>query len=249
MAEEVKAEATTQTDAKAEVKAEVAKEVAPETKADGQKVVEKEATSLMDEATAEEKAAQEAEEKRLLETKDEELSDEDKTKKAEIVKAKAAAEAAKGAPEKYEFKIPEGMVLDQALVNKATPILKEANVTQATAQKLVDLYAERVKADGEAQATNFNKFVEDLKAETIKTLGANYKQELAFAAKSRDRFASPELVQKLNISGLANDKDMIALFIRVGRAISEDKVVEGRPAVTTEKDDLGVLYDNTPKKK
>jgi len=207
--------------------------------------------SLMDDASAEDKAAQEAEDKRILDAKDEDLKPEEKTKKAEILKAKEDADkAAKEnvVPEKYIFKVPEGMALDEKLVEKITPILKEGNVTQATAQKLADAYADAAKEGQKAfekvQEDNFNKFVDGLKAETLKELGVNAKVELAAAAKARDRFASKELITKLNQSGLANDKDMIKLFITIGKAISEHKVIEGAPAgAGGGKDPIKILYD------
>ena len=44
------------------------------------------------------------------------------------------------APEKYEdFKLPEGMEVNTDLLDKATPVFKELNLTQDQAQKMVDL--------------------------------------------------------------------------------------------------------------
>jgi len=214
-----------------------------------------EAKSLMDDASAEDKATQEAEDKRILEAKDEDLKPEEKTKKAELLKAKEDADkAAKEnvVPEKYIFKVPEGMALDEKLVEKITPILKEGKVTQAVAQKLADAYADAAKEGQKAfekmQEDNFNQYVDGLKAETLKELGVNAKTELAAAARARDRFASKELITKLNQSGLSNDKDMIKLFITVGKAISEHKVIEGAPAgAGGGKDPIKILYDSDKK--
>jgi len=201
------------------------------------------APSILDEVSAEEKAANDE----LMAKDDKDLTPEELTKKQELVKAAEEVKKQSEVPAEYEFKIPEGMELDQKFMERVVPIFKEAKLSQGTAQKLADLYVEKLnegaKEFEEQQKANYNAFVEGLKQETIKVLGPNYKQELAFAARSRDRFASPELIQKLNQSGLANDKDMIALFIKAGRAISEDKVVEGKPAVSSEKDELEILYD------
>ena len=205
-------------------------------------------SNLLDEAAKESKATQDAENTRLLEAKDEDLNEADKTKKAELVKSNAAVKAAEGAPEKYEFKPPEGFELNQPLVDKFTPIAKELNLSQDNAQRLVDLYSETVKASVEEQAESFKTFVEDLKTETIKELGANYKESLAFAAKSRDRFVSPELAEKLNDSGLANDKDMVKLFITMGKAISEDKPPEGKSGGPSGKTPEEILFPSAGKK-
>lgn len=188
---------------------------------------EEAAGSIMDDASKEEKAAEDKENKRLLETPEKDLNDADKAKRTALIEKNKAADAAKGVPEKYDFKAPEGFTLNQGLIDKFTPLAKELGLSQEKAQKLVDFQAEIQKTSIAAQAETFKTFVEGLKAETIKELGANYKQELSFAAKARDRFASPELIEKLNESGLANDKDMVKLFITIGKAVSEDKPPEG----------------------
>ena len=206
------------------------------------------AGNLMDDANKEAKAAEEAENKRLLETDDDDLEDADLTKKAALIEANKVKAEAEKAPEKYEFKVPEGMEVDQEMVDKFTPAFKELGLSQARAQKLVDIYSEARKADAELQAATFTKFVEELKAETIKELGADYKKELSFAAKSRDRFASPELIEKLNQSGLANDKDMVKLFITIGKAVSEGKVIPGKPAAPGQKPPEEVLFSDANKK-
>lgn len=46
-----------------------------------------------------------------------------------------------GAPEAYaDFRVPEGYTLDKSVVDEASPIFKELNLSQDGAQKLVDLY-------------------------------------------------------------------------------------------------------------
>ena len=212
----------------------------------------KEDISLMDGAVSKEKAVIEAENKRILEADEKTLSAEDKVKKVEIVKAKEEAEKAAKAnvvPDKYEFKVPEGMTIDQEYADKASVIMKKHNITQAAATELGEMAAAQIAKNiiaKEAQdKANFDNFVADLKKETMKELGANAQKELSFAAKSRDRLASPGLIDKLNKSGLANDVDVIKHFIKIGKAISEGKLVEGKPAGAGEKDLLATLYPKT----
>lgn len=198
---------------------------------DGEGKVKAEGT-VLDEASKQEQEKVHAAEEELLKKEDKDLSPEDKTKKDGIVKARADAEKVKAektkaeaVPEKYEFKAPEGMTIDQAMVDKVSPVFKELGLNQAKAQKLVDFYADTLKSMETQRKTDFDKFVEDSKAETIKALGPKYKEEMAFAAKTKERFLSPGTMEKLRASGLANDKDVISDLIRIGRAISEDKFV------------------------
>jgi len=107
---------------------------------------------------------------------------------------------------------------------------------------MVDAYIGIQKAQIESQETAFNKFVVDSKHETIEALGANYKQEMAFAAKVKERYLSKETMEKLNASGLANDKDLISDLIKIGRDISEDKLVEGKRGEVKPKSPADVIY-------
>lgn len=189
------------------------------------------------------------EEKRLLETPDDKLNDADKVKKAELVKAKEAQVKAKQVPEKYEFKVPEGMTLDQALVDKVSPVFKAKGFTQEQAQAAVDIYIDIQKAAGEAQAASFKQFLKDSYDETVKALGAKYKEEIAYAAKVRDRFLSEETQEILNASGLSNNKAFILDLIKLGKLISEDKLPDGKSAKPAAgKSPAEIMYPEQDKK-
>lgn len=189
------------------------------------------------------------EDKRLLDTPEDQLSPEDKTKKGELVKANEAKAEAGKVPEKYEFKMPEGITLDQARVDKFSPVFKELKITQEGAQKLVDLDIELRKADADAQATTFKQFLKESYDETVKELGANYKAELAYVAKVRDRFLSEETQEMLDASGLSNNKAFILDLIKLGKLITEDKTPSGGPASPAgEKSAADTLYPDQGKK-
>ncbi len=134
------------------------------------------------------------------------------------------------------------------MVYKFTPVFKELKIGQANAQKLVDIYAEHRKAEADLQATNFQKFLDDSKKETIEALGANYKESLAYAAKVKERFLSPETMEELNASGLSNSKNLILDLIKIGKLISEDKLIDGKgvPGAGAEKTLGQVLYPALP---
>ena len=135
--------------------------------------------------------------------------------------------AAPVVPEKYEFKAPEGMELDQKLVDSFSPLAKEFKLSQEQAQKLVDLHATTVQSIQKAQDENYQQFLADQKAETLKALGAKADEELAFAAKARDRFFPKELAEVFNATGLSNNLHFVKAMIAIGKQISEGKLVEG----------------------
>ena len=132
-----------------------------------------------------------------------------------------------GAPEKYaDFKLPEGVTLDAALLEKASPVFKELGLTQDAAQKLVTLQAESSKAGMEAivQAAQAQRtaFLESEKAATLKALGPNFKTELTFAANALNRHGSPRLRQLLDESGFGMNLEMAKMLISVGKGMAED---------------------------
>lgn len=198
-------------------------------------------TSLLQEAgadgkpTAEEQAAIEAENKRILDADEKTLSDEDKAKRAELVKAKEKT-SADSIPEKYVFKMPEGMTENTELTEALTPVMKELGLTQGKAQKLVDVYAsivqkQAVKAS-ETARQEFKEMVAGWGKDAVKTLsseGVDVAKEMAFAAKAKDKFASPELLAILSDeqSGLGNHVELLKMFIKIGKAISSDSFPDG----------------------
>ena len=120
------------------------------------------------------------------------------------------------------------MTLDQALVDKVSPVFKELKLTQEGAQKLVDIYNEALQTNADAQAVNFKQFLKESYDETVKELGATYKDQLAYVAKVRDRFLSEETQEMLDASGLSNNKAFILDLIKLGKLISEDKLPPGQ---------------------
>lgn len=209
--------------------------------AEEKRLMDADVTTLSPEDKAKREGIETAkEEKRLLETPEDKLSDADKTKKADLVKAKKAAEEAGKVPEKYEFKMPEGVTIDQKLADRFTPIFKDGKLSQSTAQKIVDEYIKIQQETQTQQADEFQKFLKESKDETIKALGPEFKQVLAYAARVRDKFLSKESQELLDASGLANAKAIVMDLIKIGKEISEDKLEVGKPA--------GQIADSSAKK-
>ncbi len=165
------------------------------------------------------------------------LSDDDRKKEDETFltekqkkeQAKADAEKANVVPEKYEFKLPEGMEMDTTLLSEVEPIFKEIGLTKDKAQKVIDAYVakvlpsyvkqqtatweaqkaswvEAVKADKEIGGDKFNKAVEDANR-VLNTLG------------------TPELKKAFNDYGLGNHPEFVRVFARMAANMKEDGIV------------------------
>lgn len=167
--------------------------------------------------------------------------------KTEAVKA----DAPNGAPEKYEFKAPEGRNFDNEVISSFSDIAKELNLSQESAQKILDKVGAKA---AERQAQN----LEAIRQEWAQTSqadkefgGDNIQSNLAVAKKALDTFGTPELRSLLNESGLGNHPELIRFFYRAGKAISEDQYVvtngssaANKPAVRDFASAAATLYSN-----
>lgn len=202
---------------------------------------EKPAEKTAEEKAAETKAAadkvvQEAADKKLLESDDKTLTPDQLAKKKELVKAQEDAKANSVPEKEYVFKLPEGQELDKGLVDLVTPIFKDAKITQAVAQKLVDAYAPYVKSQVESQQ---KVAIDNWKAQ-IKTWGdetraefseGDFKKNVAPAAKFINKFGgedSKAIRELLKDTGVGNHKLIVKMLVNAGKALVEDDFVEGK---------------------
>ena len=138
------------------------------------------------------------------------------------------------APADIQIKVPEGVKVDQGLIDGFTAFAKENKISQESAQKYVDAFlAGQQKSTAAAQqAANDQKMAEITQwAEDAKNDpeigGVKFDATLAAGRKALQRFGSPGLTKILNETGLGNHKEVIRLFAQVGSKISEDRLPGG----------------------
>ena len=151
-----------------------------------------------------------------------------------------------GAPEAYEFAQPEGHAIDENVISKFSEVAKELNLTQANAQKVLDTMAPAIAERQQAALQTLSaEWVEAAKSDA-EYGGDKLGENLAIAKTALDKFATPEFTKLLNDTGLGNHPEVLRVFVRAGRAISQDSVIPGK-AAPQPADRLATLYDNTPK--
>ena len=175
-----------------------------------------------------------AEEARRAALTDEERKGEDDAK---------AAEAAKHAPTEYaDFTVPEGVKLQGEIVDSFKDIAKNFDLPQDKAQQIIDLgikMTEKFGADQQAAILATQKsWAAESKADK-EFGGEKLKENIAIAESGINAFASPELRTILKDSGLANHKEVIRHFFRLGKQVQSDKTL----IATTE---TGKARDETP---
>lgn len=135
-----------------------------------------------------------------------------------------------GAPEKYEFQAAEGQELDGAALEQFEPIARELNLSNEQAQKLVDAYPKILAGVQHRQAEAWQKQTEGW-AETVKADkeigGDKLTANLSAAQRALDQFGTPELKEYLEGTGLGNHPELVKAFIKIGKAMSEDGMVDG----------------------
>lgn len=136
-----------------------------------------------------------------------------------------------GAPEKYEFKGGEGVELDTEALKEFEPIARELNLTNEQAQKMVDLYGTKImpmvqKQQAEAWQKQTEGWAEAVKAD--KEIGGDkLTANLSAAQRALDQFGTQDLKEYLNATGLGNHPDLVKTFVKIGKAMSEDGMVDG----------------------
>ena len=139
-----------------------------------------------------------------------------------------------------DFTIPEGSTLDGEVLEDYKAAAKECGLNQANAQKLIEFGAiaqakalDKMSATWTADSTNDKEFG-----------GDKLNENLAIASKARDAFATPELRALLESSRLGNHPEMIRVFYKIGKAMSEDSLVPGGRAPLATQSAAEKLYGN-----
>ena len=129
-------------------------------------------------------------------------------------------------PEAYaDFSLPDGVELDSATLESVAPLMKEAGLSQESAQKFVDWYAERVQADAQRQVDAFNQLTGDWRTQSENDSefgGEKFEESVATARAAIDKFGTPELKQLLEDHGVGNHPEVVRFMVRVGSLTKED---------------------------
>ena len=151
-----------------------------------------------------------------------------------------------GAPESYEaFTMPEGMEADEALIEGISPVLKELDLSQEKAQKLIDAYNTKIQADIKADQTASADMITGWKDELMNDAefgGAKFQENAAIANKAIKEFGSPALVEMLQATGISNHPAMVKFAHKIGSLISEDGFHSGPADKGAKKSAAEVLY-------
>lgn len=121
-------------------------------------------------------------------------------------------------------------------------LLKQLNIPLESAQQLVDFETDIHRRSHEEQEENKRQIVERWAEESKKMFGANCAEEISFALRAADTFGGAELRELLQETGLGNHPVILRTLSAVGKAISEDVCLGGKPAAPADKTFSQALY-------
>lgn len=139
---------------------------------------------------------------------------------------------------------------DEEVMGEFGALAKSANLSQEQAQKIVDLQGKAALKTSEAVKAHFADIggtpdnwpaLAKADPELAGDGGDKFNENLALAAKCRDRFGTPALEKVLNKTRTFDHPEVLRFFLRVGKAISEDGFAPGRSGGSA-KTDAEVFY-------
>ena len=138
-----------------------------------------------------------------------------------------------GAPEKYEFKAPEGFDLDEKSIEEVTPIFKGLKLSNTEAQSLIDLYAKVSREAAEAPVKFWRetqqKWLDEVRADP--EIGDKIELVKTTVNKALTTYLSPTEVanfrQAMNYTGAGNNPTFIRVLFKLTSQLVEGGEVRG----------------------
>jgi len=145
--------------------------------------------------------------------------------------AKPDEQPATAEPVNYDdLQAPEGAQFNPESLGEFKALATEMKLPKEQAQKLADLGVKAIQRQQEqfmqAIAAEHARWAEASRTDP-EYGGDKLDESLGLANRALSEFASPEMLKLLTENKLGNHPEIIRTFVRVGRAISEDRLVTG----------------------
>lgn len=147
---------------------------------------------------------------------------------------KGTKEELRGAPEKYEaFVLPQEYTADEVATKEFGDLAKDLDLSQAGAQKLVDLHLKGLKSLSEGLYGQWKDLKEGWRKEARADKeigGSNYGPAVERGKAALRQFGTPGLFKLLAEYGIGDHPEMIRFASKVGAALGEDTIETGGTA-------------------
>lgn len=139
-------------------------------------------------------------------------------------------DAVEGAPEAYDLKAQEGNIYDSEVLEAYTEVARELNMSNESAQKLLDKVAPVMVARQQEQIAAIQTDWRNQTTADKEVGGGKLDENLGVAKKALDALGTPALSQLLTETGLGNHPEVVRLLYRAGKQISQDGFIGGKPS-------------------
>lgn len=162
-----------------------------------------------------------------------------------------------GSPEQFDYtevQLPDGMELDKDMLGKFEPLAKEFNLSNKSANKLMNLAVELVAKNApnaESLATQIQQAEAEAYSQLLnsdKELNAYSQEEygnyLKVANQGVKSFATQGFMDLIKAKGLTNHPDFIKTFHAIGKQCSNDTLPNVNNPVGKSERQADILYGN-----
>ncbi len=146
-----------------------------------------------------------------------------------------------------DFKVPDGFEADADVMTEFKTASKALKLTQEQAQQFVDLQTRLAAKQAKTAQDSWASVQKDwrTKAESDTEFGGkDFKANVGIAKKALDQFGSKEFKEAIETTGMGNHPELIRFLYKVGKAISEDKIMTGGNSNTGPRDLAKILFPN-----
>lgn len=129
---------------------------------------------------------------------------------------------------KYDLKLAEGAMLDQAYVEQFSQFAKENKLTQEMAQGFLNREQNLLNSYVQKQQQEFEATQKAWVAEIEKDPeigGEKLKENVELAHRALKQFGSEKFLSELEQTGYGNHPELVRVFAKIGQLIKEDKMV------------------------
>jgi hypothetical protein len=133
-------------------------------------------------------------------------------------------------PEKYELKLPDQSPVDPKRLDDIAAEAKAGKMTQEQAQALVDREHKVMTELISSHQSRVDGWMKDSVADK-EIGGPEINRNIELAKRLVDTFGSPLLKKQLEDSGMGQHPELLRLFVRMGKAYGEDRLVTGANGV------------------
>lgn len=135
----------------------------------------------------------------------------------------ATGEGEVNIPETYKFTLPEGLVMRDDLQQQFTTIAHEAKLTQAQADKLIEMHCQQMLTMQQQAEETKNAWANDCAKQ-----GLTKPEGLRAAKLAVDTFGGGECMQALVESGVAYNPAVQRFLQNIGSLLQEDTAPDGK---------------------